>query len=219
MYQHNSNNMFIIVSMSPRKLFITLPIHARKYNDSNSTNTCTKTVSKMLITPLYLLLEYWMEHGTIGLIYVNLYPQLGFMGIPGIANDGVCGDHCRGLTTCFASCLLFNDTLDCGTIITRSISKINRKDTPELARAWWRPQMETFSALLAFCAENSPGTGEFSAQKPVTRSFDVFFDLHRNKQLSKQSRGWWFETPSGSLWRQCYGARGMGYLLWVWSLI
>ena len=35
--------------------------------------------------------------------------------------------------------------------------------------------------------------GEFSAQRPVTRSFDVFFDLHLNKQLSKQSRGWWFD--------------------------
>ena len=36
--------------------------------------------------------------------------------------------------------------------------------------------METFSALLAFCAGNSPVTGEFPTQKSVTRSFDVFFD-------------------------------------------
>ena len=63
--------------------------------------------------------------------------------------------------------------------------------------------METFSALLTFCAGNSPVPGEFPAQRPVTRSFDVFFELHVNKQLSKQSPGWWFETPSGSLWRQC----------------
>ena len=35
--------------------------------------------------------------------------------------------------------------------------------------------MEAFSALLAFCAGNSPGNGEFPAQRPVTRSFDVFF--------------------------------------------
>ena len=66
---------------------------------------------------------------------------------------------------------------------------------------WWRHQMETFSALLAFCAGNSPVTGEFSAQRPVTRSFDVFFDLRLNKRLSKQSWGWWFETPSRPLWR------------------
>ena len=46
--------------------------------------------------------------------------------------------------------------------------------------------MEAFSALLAICAENSPVTGEFPAQRPVTRSFDVFFDLHPNQQLSKQ---------------------------------
>ena len=63
--------------------------------------------------------------------------------------------------------------------------------------------METFSALLAFCAGNSPVTGEFSVQKPVTRSFDVIVDLHLNKRLSKQSWGWWFETPLCPLWRHC----------------
>ena len=40
-------------------------------------------------------------------------------------------------------------------------------------------------------------------QRPVTRSFDVFFDLHPNKRLSKQWWGWWFETPSCPLWRYC----------------
>ena len=45
---------------------------------------------------------------------------------------------------------------------------------------WWRHRMETFSALLAICAGNSPVPGEFPAQRPVTRSFDVFFDLHPN---------------------------------------
>ena len=63
--------------------------------------------------------------------------------------------------------------------------------------------MEIFSALLALCAGNSTVTGEFSTQRPVTRSFDLFFDLHRTKRLSKQSWGWWFETPSSSSWRHC----------------
>ena len=63
--------------------------------------------------------------------------------------------------------------------------------------------METFSVLLAICAGNSPVTGEIPAQRSVTRSFGVFFDLHLNKRLSKQSWGWWFETPSHPLWRQC----------------
>ena len=69
--------------------------------------------------------------------------------------------------------------------------------------SWWRHQMETFSALLALCAGNSPVTGEFPTQRPVTRSFDVFFDLRVNKRLSKQSWGWWFKTPVSSLWRHC----------------
>ena len=47
--------------------------------------------------------------------------------------------------------------------------------------------MEAFSALLVLCAANSPVTGEFPSQRPVTRSFDVFFDLRLNKLLSKQS--------------------------------
>ena len=46
--------------------------------------------------------------------------------------------------------------------------------------------METFSALLAICAGKSPVTGEFPAQRPVTQSFGVFFDLHLNKRLSQK---------------------------------
>ena len=61
--------------------------------------------------------------------------------------------------------------------------------------------MEAFSALLAFCAGNSPVTGEFSTQRPVTRRFDVFFDLRLYERLNKQSWGWWFEMPSCPLWR------------------
>ena len=73
---------------------------------------------------------------------------------------------------------------------------------------WWRYQMETFSALLALCAGNLPVTGEFPAQKPVTRSFDVFFNLHLNQQFRKKSRRRWFETPLCSLWRHCNESTG-----------
>ena len=72
---------------------------------------------------------------------------------------------------------------------------------PMFWMTWWRQQMETFSALLAICVGNSPVPGEFHAQRPVTRSFDVFFDVRLNKRLSKQSWGWWFETLSRPLWR------------------
>ena len=84
-------------------------------------------------------------------------------------------------------------------------------------------QMETFSALLAICAGNSTVPGEFPAQRPVTRSFDVFFDLRLNKRLSKQSWGWWFETLSHSLWRHCNVSILIGNILilnrmaWQWA--
>ena len=56
---------------------------------------------------------------------------------------------------------------------------------------------------------NSPHKG------PVTRSFDVFFDLRLNKRLSKHSWGWWFETPSRPLWRHCNVLASC--LLWVFA--
>ena len=55
--------------------------------------------------------------------------------------------------------------------------------------------METFSALLALCAGNSPVTGEFPAQRSVTRSFDVFFDLSLNN-------GWANNRAAGDLRRR-----------------
>ena len=67
--------------------------------------------------------------------------------------------------------------------------------------------------LLAIYSGNSPVTGEFPTQRPVTQSFDVFFDLRLNKRLSKQSWGWWFETPLRQLWRHC-NVEG-NHSLWV----
>ena len=63
--------------------------------------------------------------------------------------------------------------------------------------------METFCALLTLRVGSLPVTGEYPSQRPVTRSFDVFFDLRLNKRLSKQSRRRCFETLQRSLWRHC----------------
>ena len=52
---------------------------------------------------------------------------------------------------------------------------------------------------------------EFTGRRwsPCTKASDAelwcFFDLRPNKRLSKQSWGWWFETPSRPLWRHCNG--------------
>ena len=62
------------------------------------------------------------------------------------------------------------------------------------------PTGNIFRVTGPFCG-NSPVTGEFPTQWPVPRSFGVFFDQCLNIRLSKQSSGWWFETPSRSLWR------------------
>ena len=64
-----------------------------------------------------------------------------------------------------------------------------------LNNPWWRHQMETFSALLAG-----------HRWIPCTKASDAelwWFLQRLNKQLSKKWWGWWFETPSRSLWRHC----------------
>ena len=63
--------------------------------------------------------------------------------------------------------------------------------------SWWRHQMETFSALLALCAGNSPVTGEFPAQSPVTRSFDVSL-------ICASIHGWANNRKAGNL--RCHRA-------------
>ena len=70
---------------------------------------------------------------------------------------------------------------------------------------WWRHQMETFSALLAICAGNSPVTGDFPAQRPVTQNFDVFF---------ARINGWVNNRKAGDLRRH-----GAHYDITVMNLI
>ena len=110
-------------------------------------------------------------------------------------------------------------TTDCGNShsipYTTHISHYNhytnnareRSGSRQPVSSWWCHQMEIFSALLALCEGNSPVTGKFPPQRPVTLSFDVFFDIC----LSKQSRRRWFETPSRPLWRHCN-------LLYCWQV-
>ena len=62
-------------------------------------------------------------------------------------------------------------------------------------KAWWRHQMEKFSALLA--------TGGFPSQRLVTRSFIVLLDRRQNKRMSKQSKRCWFETQPRPSLRLC----------------
>ena len=113
-----------------------------------------------------------------------------------------CEDNPVGLYrwNCLRRCVVY--FLQCN-YSDRYLEMLFSRSHQSYTSAWWRHQMETFSALLALCAGNAPVSGEFPAQRPVTRSFDVFFDLRLNKQLSKRSWGWWFETLSRPLWRHC----------------
>ena len=77
----------------------------------------------------------------------------------------------------------------------------------------YHEEMETFSALLSLCVRNSAVTGEFPSQWPVTRSFDVCFDLRLNNRLRKQSKHRRFDTSSCSSWRH----RNVEHVAW-WPL-
>ena len=56
------------------------------------------------------------------------------------------------------------------------------------------------------CCPFVRGIHRWPVKRPVTRSFNVFFDLRLNKRLSKQWWGRWFETPSRPLWRHGNGS-------------
>ena len=91
---------------------------------------------------------------------------------------------------------------------TESLYRVTKRQW--VIYCWQRPWNATmtssngniFRVTGHLCGEFT-GPGEFLTQRPVTRSFDVFFDLRLNKRLSKQPWGWWFETPSWSLSRHC----------------
>ena len=72
---------------------------------------------------------------------------------------------------------------------------------------WWPQYMmeNNGNNVRVTCPLWRESTGVIPSQRPVTRNFDVFFVLRLNKRLGKQSRCWWFDTPSRSLWRQCDG--------------
>ena len=59
----------------------------------------------------------------------------------------------------------------------------------------WRSWRINLLRLPRFMMTSSNGN--------IFRVTGPFFDLRLNKRLSKQPWGWWFETPSWSLWRHC----------------
>ena len=80
---------------------------------------------------------------------------------------------------------------------------------------------QIFRVTGPFCGEFT-GPGEFPTQRPVTRSFDVYFDLRLNKRLCKQSWGWWFQTLLCPLWRHSNGfyvGPDWSTSKWFWDLL
>ena len=75
------------------------------------------------------------------------------------------------------------------TIALQSVNNLHSVDT------WWRHQMETFSALLAICAGNSPVPGEFPTQRPVTL-WALMFTL-----ICARINGWVNNREAGDLRR------------------
>ena len=75
--------------------------------------------------------------------------------------------------------------------------------TLKLRQTLWRHIMETFPRYWPFVRgiHRSPVNSPHKGQWRGALVFSLICAL--NKRLSKQSWGWWFETPSRSLWRHC----------------
>ena len=114
-------------------------------------------------------------------------------------NNNINGNQ---LFSCFAVCLFINKAA-----MDRPIQyAIQNSRVTSHVSYYYHMMMSSngniFRVTGHLCGELT-GPGEFPAQRPVTRNFDVFFDLCLDKRLSKQSRGWWLETQSRPLWRSC----------------
>ena len=115
---------------------------------------------------------------------------------------------------------LYNNTNISWQILLRisGMQRISEKPLLSIYFRWWNDHMMTSSNRNIFSV-TGPLCGEFTshlwipAQRPVTRSFDVFFDLCLNKRLIKQSWHRWFETPSGSLLRRCNEWKSMNNIV------
>ena len=66
----------------------------------------------------------------------------------------------------------------------------------QLITPWWRHERETYSVLLALCMGNSPVTGEFPSQRPVTRTLMFSF-------ICAWINGWANNREAGDLRRHC----------------
>ena len=104
---------------------------------------------------------------------------------------------CCGITTYMYTLGQTPDYQDTNKVIAKDMEKTGRYQTTMMTTS----NGQIFRVTGHLCGEFTV-PGEFPAQRPETRSFDVFFDLHRNKRLSRQSWGWWFETQWCPLWRQ-----------------
>ena len=140
----------------------------------------------------YLTKYLWMVNGIYKTQIYTIHPPTNYLG------TNLCERQFRCNPVYYGS---FNFAITSG----RTFDVHQRPPTSAChsCYSWWRHHIETLSALLAICAGNSPVPGEFPAQRPLTRSFHVFFDLRLNKPLSKQLWDWWFETLSPPLWRHC----------------
>ena len=98
----------------------------------------------------------------------------------------------------------------------RSLTWLN--GCSDIKYAWWRQQKETFSALLALCAGNSPLAGEFPSQSQWREATMFSLICALKKHWIKQWRRRWFETPAHSLWRHCNGLTVDRPSLW-WHLL
>ena len=152
----------------------------------------------------------YIQNGITPLWCLSVLQYSLILNIKLFMDTGVCSSLIRSLqrniksvfTIIILVLLLCQLSLSSG-MSWRIAPETTRQSEGASRKSWWRHQMETFSALLAICAGNSPVPNEFPAQKPETRSFDVLFDLRPKKRLSKQWWGWWLETPPRPLWRYC----------------
>ena len=108
-------------------------------------------------------------------------------------------------------------------ILRRGPGSVSKSGCQDFDWFWMMRKFVSYSIFLNMMTSSDENIfrvnghlcGEFTGQR---RSFDVFFHLRLNIRLSKQSWGWWFETPPRPLWRHCNGSICWSRTSWLFTV-
>ena len=200
-------------------------------------NSVYPVVCKMVLTFIYIISGYTViaHYGILVMCVVYACTETVCYMVSYYLTEPICVEYQQWFTAACednATTLCLDTSTICPTLLSnyvnvRALFAINRLRIGGMYN-YTRTHIHMFVMLYWWCLNDDIKWKHFPRHWPFVRgihrspvnsphkgiwrgAFYVFFDLRLNKWLSKQSRGWWFESPSRSSLHYC---SGMGGTVW-----